>query len=142
MKDITNKEMLQEALNRAEKEAKQYKREAKQYKSHLAVNDAVIKSIKDIANVQPGAIIDIQARARKLWNLDDGGMLVNDSGYISMEEWVEDLHNDAPFLFKESNSVVPKRNVANPGVKVIHKYDKEEFSRNIYDIASGKVDVR
>lgn len=159
--DQRTERMRQEYSDKLEKldtRAKEAEDSSIKYRGQLntiAVNDAVSKSISDVAMVKKGALTDILSRASQTWSLNDEGVLEardltgnilygkDGKDPLQLKEWSESLSKDAPFLF-EPNKGGGAQGSGNPaaGIKVIGAADKDGFSANLEGIATGDIVVQ
>lgn len=124
--------------------------------SKQAIDGNVISTLAELkAEINPGAMQDILARARNVWAVDDdsGDLRPSKNGNtmmgkdpnvaLTMGEWATELVSEAPWLFKGSQGGGAggsgtggsgNGSVVNPG-------DQEVINANLEDIASGKVVV-
>lgn len=143
----------EEALVKSTKEAGTYR----DLYRDLKLNQEVAQTIEGVGNVRKGALPDVMARAKQIFQLDDQGQLVakNDKGEavygkqgepLTLQEWSSNLLQSAAHLFEQAAGGGAKGGRQNDGVGTIIKGQlvnptPQQFGRNLKDIASGKVEV-
>lgn len=125
-------------------------------KLHLKmVESKISSSVGNVGTVKKGAMIDILSRAGKVWKLDkelelvameDETIIIGPGGKdpLTPDEWSTQLLQDASHFFEGSggsNSDGNDNNKGKDGSAIIQAGDKLAYSKNIEDIASGKVKV-
>jgi len=118
----------------------------------LVIDQTISGAVTKRASPRPGAMLDILARARSAFQVDEQGKLVpregsnafgKDGQPISLEEWTESLVSDASYLFDPaagSGASGGRRGDA-AGRGRVSASDPVAFGRNLEGIAKGTVDV-
>lgn len=122
--------------------------------STQAIDGTVIKTLSELkAEINPGAMQDILARARNVWSVDEEGELQprrngntlygkDPNVPLTMDEWATELVHDAPWLFRGSQGggAGGSGQAAGNGA-VLAPGDQDAINSNIENIAAGKVVV-
>lgn len=142
------KEDLTKKLSQSENE-----RTALQSQLNTLVIDNAVQAAAAKLGVRESALDDVLARARNTFRTHEGRAVAfngenpvyskNGSDLLGIEEWMTNLPNVAPHLFKESKGGgagggTPKA-VAGPGT--VSRTDPASFLANIDAIAKGKMKV-
>lgn len=143
-----------DALNKKVVEVTEESDKRKRKLSELLVNDALTKSVGEIGKLQPGALQDIQNRARAVWHVEDDGSIVAKSPEgnhlygadgitkITMKEWMDGQAKDSPYLFMQNTgggSGGGASEEGGSGGSIAN--DPDALSRHLEDVASGKMRV-
>lgn len=120
----------------------------------VLVNTEIQKAVERFGSPRKGALQDIMSRAKGVWKLDERGQLVPKKGdelifgkggeVITLDEWMADCAEEAPFLFEQSKgggAEGTKKDTTFEG-KVIDGSDPMVFGKNLEGIASGKVKLK
>ena len=122
--------------------------------NNLIIDTAINDAINEVGGVRKGALQDVRARGRRVFQMKDekltaldgaGGIMygANGSESLSPAEWVKGLLDSAPHLFEESAGAGPRgRQTPSPGgQKSIEKNDIRGFGQNLEAIAKGTMKV-
>lgn len=132
---------------------------ANEYRSNLEkvlIDSQVSGAVSGVGTVRQGAMMDVQARARSTWKLDENGnpIATNPDGSakygkdgnkpLTITEWASDLLQEAPYLFEGSSgggSSNNDRQRSNGSAGVLQRSDRDAFARNLEKIAKGEIKV-
>lgn len=133
------------------------KANAAQYREKLSsvvIDSSLQTAIGNVATVRKGAIQDVLARGRSVWQLDkdgnpipkkgDGTIMYGKDGEhaISMEEWGQVLVSEAPYLFEGNAGGGGHGNQDENGDHSAVNYgDVRALGDNLEGIADGTVEV-
>jgi hypothetical protein len=126
--------------------------------SRVLIDNEVTSAIGRVGTVVKGGLPDIVSRARTMWRLEDGKPVPYDSegkvkygesgdSPMTMDEWAKSLLEEAPHLFERSGgsgsggSGEAGSRGGSGNSKAIYSSDRRAFSRNLEEIAKGKVRV-
>lgn len=114
----------------------------------------IAQAVSGVGTIVKGAMPDILNRAREIWHLDENLLLVarkegnpiygsDGQKPLTPEEYASSVLQDAPWFFEGSSGGGSKGNESRSGdgLQNIARGDKNAFSANLEDIASGKVRV-
>lgn len=141
-----------EELNNLKIIAEQKEKEANELRakqnSMLVNNSLKDEALK--AGVAPTALPDVLSRGSRIWQVQDDNIVAmqndtpmyskNGSQKLSMQEWLEDLSEEAPHLYK-SSSGSGATGGGSLGMRKISNRDQDALNSNLEAIASGKVVV-
>lgn len=132
-------------------QAEELQKKASTYKRNLdtiAVDNAIIKAVTDIAQPKRNALEDIKLRAKTVWRVQENGDLIPMDGDrvlygkdgtapMSPTEWAMNLTGIAPYLFEPSTGGGSQGGGRSQqsGDKLV---SRSAFNSNLEDIASGK----
>ena len=141
---------MSEALDKAAADSETYKKRL----SDTLIDTSLQKAVADIANVRPGAMQDILSRGKSIWSIDEKGhpiprredkILYGKDGKepLSMGEWVQNLVNEAPYLFEGSKGggAGGSDDTSHLQKGTISANDQTALNNSIEDIANGVVKV-
>jgi len=149
--DYTSKiEALEKALQNTSDQEKQLRS-----KLHSTVIDTSLQqAVSNVATVRKGAMQDILARGRGVWQLDDNGNPIprGEDGKVlygtdaaqplTMEEWAQGLARDAGYLFEGNHGGGAGGGMDDTTVEgQVLASDQHALSTNLEAIAAGKVKV-
>ena len=102
------------------------------------------------AGVAPTALQDVLSRGSQIWQVQDNTIVAmqndtplyskNGSAKLTMQEWLEDLSEEAPHLYK-SSSGGGATGGGSLGARKVSRLDQGALNTNLEAIASGKVVV-
>lgn len=119
--------------------------------SGFMIDEAVNRSVAEIARVRPGAESDLRARARAIFRVDPstGGLMPDASGKVeygksgdplTLKEWSQGLVDKAPHLFEAPKGAGAGDSDIPAGVKRGKiPTDPVEFGKNAEAIAKGEL---
>ena len=150
-----HKTQLDQAIVQKETEA-QSRAAAEAKLGKILIDNEVQTAVTGIGTIRKGAMPDVLARARSVYQIENGEPTPKDANGdtiysaedatkpMPISEWATKLATDAAHLFEGSSGGGSKGgdNHQNSGGKVIDASDKEAFGANLEDIARGKVQVR
>lgn len=125
------------------------------YRSQLhemAIDDMITKAVSNVGRLQKGALTDVQARARRVWGVNDIGVPVAMNGEtllygkdgkapLTGEEWAQELRETSPYLFEGNvggGAPGSGGSAGGDGVKLIPVSQAADY---IDDLKAGKVKI-
>ena len=138
---------LKASVEDFQKKADTYKRSL----DTIAVDNAIVKAVTEIAQPKRGAIEDIKLRAKTIWKVKEDGNLIPMDGDrvlygkdgtapMSPAEWAMNLTTTAGYLFEPNTGGGSQGGGRGQqsGDKLV---SRSSFASNLEDIASGKKKV-
>jgi hypothetical protein len=139
---------LTESQQSAENQAKTYKTQL----DELAIGDMITKAVSNVGRIQKGALIDILARAKSVWKINDNGVPVAMDGEtllygkdgkapLTGEEWAQQLREGAPYLFEGNVGGGAPGSGGDAGADGVKLVPVSQVANHIDDIATGKAKI-
>jgi len=141
---------LQSALDKATDSSSMYKNRL----GDVVIDSTLQKAINSVGNPRQNAMVDLIARGKGIFSLNENGETIPMSGEtvvygkdgktpLTMNEWAQTQLLEAPFLFEGSaggGSAGGSGDGASGGV--VDGSNTDALSANLEDIAAGKVSVQ
>ena len=140
---------LTEGQQSAEGRAQTYKTRL----DELAIGDMIAKAVLNVGRVQKGALVDILARARATWKVNENGVPVAMNGETKLygkdgkelltgEEWAQQLRESSPYLFEgNAGGGAPGSGSGGSGGDGVKLVPVSQAANHIADIAAGKAKI-
>lgn len=138
-------------FDRMQREQQEAMQKAAQYEDQF--NTMIVENqLKDAAlknGVRAEALEDVLYRGKRIWKRTEGNQIAafegetpaygkKGSNPLSVDEWFEDLQDQAPHLFKTSSGSGASGGVGSQGRR-ISRFDQDALNNNLEAIAEGRI---